>query len=148
MRQGVPQADIARQYGVTRQYVHKFAKQGGHDALVTKVTENFPWKITDKMYSNTVYQHLRLLGHFQLDPTALSESSKAKVTSFLRKLTTFNRVVDYDPSYPAIPGISNTPGFAYRPRHPRDEDYVIKIRPGVRLTNIGKEIWRLPEKWP
>lgn len=145
---GRRQTDIAREYGVSRQYVNKLAKQAGHEPLVTVVSENFPWELTQDMQQNTIYQALRLLGHYQLDKEALSGSSKDKVRAFLRKLTLFNQVVDYDPDYPAIPGLVNTPGFAYLPRTTSDGDYVIKIRPGTNLTTIGEKIWRIPEVWP
>lgn len=57
----------------------------------------------------------------------------------------YRQVIDYNPAYPAIPGVVNTPGFAYVPRTESDEDFIIKIRPGVRITTIGDRIWRLPE---
>lgn len=45
LAQGMTQTELAREYGVTRQYIHKLAKQAGHEPLRTIVTENFPWPI-------------------------------------------------------------------------------------------------------
>lgn len=148
LEEGYRQSEIAKDYGVSRQYVHRLAKQGGHQALVTKVSQNFPWEITDEMYENTIYQALRLLGHYQLDPDKLKGTSRDKLKAFLRKLTLFNQVVDYDPDYPAVPGLSNTPGFAYVPRTESDKNYAVKIKPGVRITNTGERLWTIPEVWP
>lgn len=148
MRAGVRQVDIADQYRVSRQYVNKLAKQGGRIPPVTVVTENMPWEVDSEYFANTVYQSVRLVGHWSVEPEALSGSSRQKVRAFLRKLVQFQQVVDFDPSYPAMPGLTNTPGFAYVPRTSEDEDFLIKIRPGVRITPLGNKIWRLPEEWP
>lgn len=148
MNTGRRQTDIAREYGVSRQYVNKLAKEGGHEPLTTVVTDHFPWPITEEMYPNTLYQAMRLFGHYQLDPEGLTGSSLDKLRGFVRKLTIFNQVVDYDPRYPAIRGISNTPGFAYLPRREEDKDYVMRLKPETKLTTIGEKIWRLPEVSP
>lgn len=102
------------------------------------------------MQGNTIYLALRLFGHYQLAPEEITGSSRDKLKGFLRKLKRFNQVVDCDPRYPAVPGLANTPGFAYVPRVASDENYVIKIKPGVKLTNTGKKMWALPEPehWP
>lgn len=148
MDQGMRQAEIAREFNVSRQYVNRLAIAGGHSPVSTEVTENLPWSVDPEWYTNTIYQGLRLLGHYQLDPEGLVGSSRVKLRGFLRKLDTFNQVVDYDPSYPAIKGISNTPGFAYVPRRPEDNGLVIKNKPGIKITNTGKRIWRIPDEWP
>lgn len=114
MNQGRRQTDIAEEFGVSRQYVNKLAKRGGHEPVVTLVTENFPWPINESMYPNTLYQSLRLLGHYQLDPNGLTGSSRVKLRGFLRKIKLFNQVVDYDPSYPAIPGANQYPRLRLR----------------------------------
>lgn len=146
--QGLSQAEIARLFGVTRQYVNQLAKRGGRTPIAPQVTANLPWNVDPAYQSNSLYGGLRLLGSYQLDPKSIRGSSIGKLHAFLRKIELFNQVLDYDPEYPAIRGYSNTPGFALRPREETDEDFVIKIRPGVTLTPIGKKIWRMPEEWP
>ena len=54
-------------------------------------------------------------------------------------------VLDYNPEYPPIMGLTSTPGFAYIPRTEEDEDFMMKIRRGVKVTPLGNRIWRLPE---
>lgn len=146
---GMRQVEVAEKFGVSRQYVNTLLRKAGVESPVTKVTENLPWEVSDAHYLNTIYQAVRLYGHFQVAGIdSLNGSSIAKVRALLRKLTVFNQVVDYDPRYPELPGISNTPGFAYVPRTPQDEDFIVKIRPGVEITPIGDRIWRLPTEMP
>lgn len=146
--QGMKQSEIARQYGVTRQYVNKLAKQGGYVSSMTIISQHLPWDFDTAPYQdNTLYQVFRMTAAYNLEGEKAfvsSPSSLRKVRSFVKRLTVYHQVIDYDPSYPAIPGVVNGPGFAYVPRTPEDEDYLMKIRPGVRVTNVGNRIWRLP----
>ena len=148
LAQGMTQTELAREYGVTRQYIHKLAKQAGHEPLRTIVTENFPWPIKPNFYENHLYAALRAIGTFNLDPTAVRETTLRGVRSVLRKLQNFNTVIDYDPGYPAVPGLVNTPGFAYVPRTESDEGFIVKIKPETRITPIGRKLWRMPEGVP
>ncbi|MDK8500894.1 helix-turn-helix transcriptional regulator [Corynebacterium pseudodiphtheriticum] len=148
LAQGMTQTELAREYGVTRQYIHKLAKQAGHEPLRTIVTENFPWPIKPEFSQNNLYQVLRVIGTFNLDPEAISDNTLRRVRAVLRKLRNFNTVIDYDPGYPAVPGLVNTPGFAYVPRTESDENFIVKIKPETRITPIGRKLWRMPEGVP
>lgn len=148
LAQGMTQTELAREYGVTRQYIHKLAKQAGHQPLRTIVSENFPWPIKPDFYENHLYITLRAIGTFNLDPTAVRETTLRGVRSVLRKLQNFNTVIDCDPGYPAVPGLVNTPGFAYVPRAESDENFIVKIKPETRITPIGRKLWRMPEGVP
>lgn len=81
-------------------------------------------------------------------PGTLRGTSNAKLVAFLPKLTQFNQAVDYDPDYPIVLGLFNTPGFAYLPRLARDGNYAIRIREGMRLTPLGKKMWVMPKNGP
>lgn len=146
--QGMRQSDIARQYGVTRQYVNRLAKQGGYVSSMTIINDHLPWEFdTSEYQENTLYQVFRLTATYNLEGEKAfvnSPSSKRKVRSFVKRLTVYNQVIDFDPDYPPIPGVVNGPGFAYVPRSPEDDNFMMKIRPGVRVTNVGNRIWRLP----
>lgn len=148
LAQGMTQTELAREYGVTRQYIHKLAKQAGHQPLRTIVTENFPWPIKPEFYENHLYITLRAIGTFNLDPTAVRETTLRGVRSVVRKLQNFNTVIDSDPGYPAVPGLVNTPGFAYVPRTESDKGFIVKIKPETRITPIGRKLWRMPEGVP
>ncbi|GAA1471445.1 hypothetical protein P4N68_07180 [Corynebacterium felinum] len=146
MRQGMRQTDIATEYGVTRQYVGKLAKQGGYESPITEVTQNLPWDVPQEYFDNTIYKYLRLHGHrMHAGVDSLSDASKAKLRAFYRKLKHFNMVVDYSPDYPQMPGVTNTPGFAYVPRVKEDGNYVIRIREGINLTSAGRKLWKMPK---
>ena len=145
LAQGMTQTELAREYGVTRQYIHKLAKQAGHEPLRTIVTENFPWPIKPEYTHNNLYTVLRVIGLWNLEPSAVQDSTMKKVKGVLRKLQNFNTVIDCDPGYPAVPGLVNTPGFAYVPRTESDEGFIVKIKPETRITPIGRKLWRMPE---
>lgn len=146
LNEGMTQSEIAREFGVSRQYVNKLLKDTGRESPITVVSENLPWEVSPEYYDSVIYANLRIAAHYNLtNGEDLVNSSLVKVRALTRKLLGFRMVVDYDPSYPAIPGVTATPGFAYLPRAEADEDYMIKIRPGVRLTETGKKIWRIPE---
>ena len=148
LAQGMTQTELAREYGVTRQYIHKLAKQAGHEPLRTIVTENFPWPIKPEFSQNNLYQALRVVGLWNMDPNAVKPNTLQKLRGVLRKLQNFNTVLDYDASYPAVPGLTNTPGFAYVPRTESDEGFIVKIKPETRITPIGRKLWLMPEGVP
>lgn len=148
IKEGYKQTEIAKEYGVSRQYVSKLAKQSGYISSMTIINDNLPWEVDSEYQKNTLYQALRLIAHYNLegeDAFIHSETSRRKAQVLTKKLIVFRQVIDYNPAYPAIPGVVNTPGFAYIPRTESDEDFIIKIRPDVRITTIGDRIWRLPE---
>lgn len=145
VEKGMRQVEIAEEFGVSRQYVNALLRKAGVESPVTIVSENMPWEITEEFYLNTIYQAVRLHGHAQVGGMdALNGSSINKLRAFHKKLTVFKQVIDFNPKYPALPGVSNSPGFAYVPRSPQDEDFIIKIRSGVNITPLGDRIWRLP----
>lgn len=148
LAQGMTQTELAREYGVTRQYIHKLAKQAGHEPLRTIVTENFPWPIQPDFTKNNLYQALRVVGLWNMDPNMVKPNTLQKLRGVLRKLQNFNTVLDYDPGYPPVPGLTNTPGFAYVPRAESDENFIVKIKPETRITPIGRKLWRMPEGVP
>lgn len=146
VEEGVSQADIAREHGVTGQYVNKLLKKAGYVSSMTVINENMPWEVPGEFQSNTLYQYLRIIAHFNLGgwDEVKGDCTQGKLKTIVHRLHVFNQVIDFDPSYPAIPGVVNTPGFAYVPRSEEDADLVIKVRPGVTLTNIGQNLWKLP----
>lgn len=149
LEDGIRQSDIAREFGVSRQYVNKLAKQGGHESVINLINENLPWELPMEYRGNHLYQALRLTAHLNYDPEGMtSKANFDKIGSLIRKLTVFNQVLDFDPDYPAVPRISNTPGFAFIPRTETDKNYMIKIRPGVKITKLGEKLWRLPQNLP
>lgn len=146
MDNGYRQVDIAREYGVSRQYIHKLAKDAGYKPPITTVKENLPWDVAPEFARNSTLVAFRLVGHERVAPGKMVEESRERANGLIKRLRQFNVVIDYDPEYPPIPGLTNTPGFAYVPRADKDEDFMMKIKPGVRITPLGDKIWRLPKE--
>lgn len=143
---GYRQVDIAHEYKVSRQYIHKLAKDAGYTSPITTVQENLPWSVDPKFSRNATLVALRLVGHERVAPGKMTDDSRARANGLLKRLRQFDVVVDYDPSYPPIIGLTNTPGFAYVPREEQDDDFIIRIKPGVKITPLGNKIWRMPNE--
>ncbi|GGG67724.1 hypothetical protein [Corynebacterium pelargi] len=149
LAKGMNQTAIAKEYDVTRQYVHILAKRAGYQPFNSRlVRDNLPWEdISSEHDDNVVFQAMRLHARVRVGGREqIRGKSRDKVNAMFRKLIRFNQVIDYDPSYPPMPGLSGTGGFAYVPRQESDEDYMIRIKPGVRLTEEGKKIWKMPKE--
>ena len=66
--QGMKQSEIAREYGVTRQYVNRLAKQGGYVSSMTIINDHLPWEFdTSEYQENTLYQVFRLTATYNLE---------------------------------------------------------------------------------
>ncbi|AKK11091.1 helix-turn-helix domain-containing protein [Corynebacterium uterequi] len=150
MEAGESQSAIARTFKVSRQYVHKLAKQGGHKSenVGRIVTDNLPWEVPTEWQDGSLYYVIRLLAHYNSGLYEISPSSLERVNALVKRLKLFQQVIDYDPRYPAVKGLSSKPGFAYVPRTPEDEGMAIKIRPGIRLTDEGRKLWAMPKELP
>lgn len=132
IRDGMRQVDIARTYGVSRQYVSKLAKRGGYDSIIAQVSENMPWVVSPRFFDQTIYKYLRLHANFMLQGAhKMPPSSRQKLLSFHRKLHSNNWVVDY----------SETTGFLYSPKAPGTWDLIVAQRPGLRMSTTGTKIW-------
>lgn len=145
MDEGQSQTEIAREYGVTRQYVSKLAKKGGYVNKFRVVSDNLPWEVHRDFAENTIYKNLRRHGIAMAHGfDELGAADQKHLQALYKKIAVFNVVVDYDPEYPALPGFSNSRGFAFLPRLKRDRDFIVRIRPGMTLSHQGKKLWRLP----
>lgn len=146
MDNGFRQADIAREYKVSRQYIHKLAKDAGYISPISTVQDNMPWDVDPAFSRNSTFVAFRLVGHARVAPGKLVGPSIERANGLLKRLRQFNVVVDYDPDYPPIIGLTNTPGFAYVQREDTDEDFIMRVKPGVRITPLGDKIWRMPKE--
>lgn len=147
MERGLKQQEIADLFRVSVQYINKLAIKGGYVPPERIITENLPWEVGSESKNVTAYTRFRLVGIWNIDKDRLTKSSQEEARTFLRRLTKHDVVLDYNPLFPAQPGLFNGPGFAYRPRTARDEDYLMKIRKGINLTKVGELLWRIPENW-
>ncbi|MEX3652600.1 XRE family transcriptional regulator [Mycolicibacterium fortuitum] len=148
--QGLSGADIARRYGVTRQYVswikHTY---GGQLTEREKVLREFPFKVPEKQGQASPYRRLR--DHAQFISTGgadMTPDQLQRLRSFYRKLRAGNLVVEFDPNIPPIPGVSSKGGWAYRHRSPDDDELLIRVNEFTNLTEKGCEIWCFPPRDP
>lgn len=143
--EGKTQNEIAVEFGVSRQYIHKLAIQGGYESSTTKVTESLPWEVDSSFIKNYVYRMVRVYGRERIEGyDALGNFAQRLYRNLVKTLTRHNVVVDYNPEYGPIIGVTDIGGFAYLPRTEKDEDFIFKVREGVRITELGEKIWRLP----
>lgn len=149
--QGLSEAEIARQFGVTRQavswHVHKY---GGSMTPRQLVLKHFPFEVPSELARCSIYQRLRDHGEWYAagDNASLSADQKQRLVWFYNKLRRNNWVIEFDPNIPPIPGVSKCGGWAYRERMPADEDYLVRVNEYTTLTEYGQEIWRFPDEEP
>lgn len=145
--EGKTQTEIALEYDVSRQYVHILATEAGYVSDTTKITENFPWEVDKKFYSSFIYRLVRLHGKAMLAGIdSVGVKSRKDVESLHERLKTYGVVIDYGEDYPPLPNLNKHGGFAFLPRTKEDEDFILKIRDGVKITDLGNKIWRLPKE--
>lgn len=150
--QGMNFAEIAREFGVTRQAVsYLWRKYDGSLTTRQKVAAEMPFVVPDQFSRAAPLQRLRdhLEYMMTLDDPKLSEDRRRRLRTFYKKLREENWVVEYDPGFSPIPGVCNTGGFAYRSREPRDGDLLIRVNKYTNLTEYGEnELWHFPPHEP
>ncbi|OHT98269.1 hypothetical protein BKG71_19315 [Mycobacteroides chelonae] len=150
--QGMNFAEIAREFGVTRQAVsYLWRKYDGSQTTRQKVAAELPFNVPDQFNRAAPLQRLRDHAEFMmtLDDPQLREDQRKRLRSFYKKLRDDNVVVEYDPNIPSDPGVCKTGGFAYRPREPRDGDLLIRENEYTNLTEYGEnELWHFPPHEP
>ena len=114
---GLSQSDIAREYGVTRQYVSWIKRTyGGRLNPRETVLQQFPFKVSAAQGETSPCRRLR--DHAEFVATGGSGMSEDKLNQaphlLPRILRDRNLVVEFDPNIPPIRGVSNKGGWAYR----------------------------------
>lgn len=148
--QGMNQSEIAKLFGVTKQAVsyHKVVYNGNRTPREL-VLENFPWQVPSEMAHTTQYHRIRDHGEYMATGgKGMSEDKLKRLRSFYRKLREIDAVVEFDPTIPPEPGVSNKGGFAYRARRKSDGDLLIRVNEYTTLTAEGRLIWRFPPEDP
>lgn len=148
--QGMTEAEIARQFGVTRQavswHVHTY---GGTMTPQQIVLKHFPFAVKDAQQDCSIYQRLRDHGaYYATGGKGMSEDRIKRLRWFYNKLRRNNWVIEFDPDLPPIEGVSKCGGWAYRERTPADGDLLIRVNKYTNLTEYGQEIWRFLDEEP
>ena len=147
---GMTQSDIARAYGVTRQYVSWIKKRyGGRMTPREMVLAEFPWKVNAVQLQASPYRRLRDHGEYMATGgVGMADEKLRRLRSFYKKLRDENLVVEFDPEIPPETGVSKHGGFAYRTRTDEDGDLLIRVNQHTVLTDRGRMIWRFPPTEP
>ncbi|AQT28473.1 immunity repressor [Mycobacterium phage Idleandcovert] len=146
---GYTQSEIARMYGVTRQYVSWIKHYyGGKLTPRELVLQHFPFQVpVHQQQGVSPYRRLREHGEYMATGGVGMDDLKLKrLRGFYKKLR--DHVLEYDPNIPPIEGVSRQGGWAYRPRTPEDGDLLIRVNEYTDLTDEGRMIWRFPPREP
>lgn len=144
--QGFSQSEIARLYGVTRQYISWMKKQyGGSQTPREMVLQHFPFNVSAEHNQAAACKRLRDHGEFfATGGRGMPEWKLNDLRRFYKRLRDENLVVEYDPHIPPEPGVNKWGGFAYRDRSTEDGDLLIRVNRYTDLTDYGEIIWRFP----
>ena len=147
---GWSQSEIAREYGVTRQYVSWIRRHyNGRLNPKEEVRQHFPWKVPAAMGQTAPYRNLRYHAEFFVTGgIGMSDVQLQRLRSFYKKLRDEDLVVEFDPNIPPEPGVSSQGGWAYRKRRKSDGDLLIRVNDYANLTDQGRRIWRFPQVEP
>lgn len=144
---GFNQSEIAEMYGVTRQYVswlkHTY---GGRLTPREQVLQSFPFEVPVEMGQTSPFRRLRDHGEYvATGGVGMDAEKKRRLRAFYQRLRDEKLVVEFDPTLPPEPGVSNKGGWAYRRRRKSDGDLLIRVNEHTRdLTEEGLMIWRFP----
>lgn len=144
------QNEIARLFGVSRQYVSKVKRSqpGWHRTPREIVMEHFPWEVPSEFQGHWVSHMMRDHAEFMATGgRGWPEWKKVELNRFYDKLEREGVVVEFDPDIPPQPGIS-IGGWAYRRRRKSDGDLIIRVNRHTKLTKEGRRIWRMPPTRP
>lgn len=144
---GLTQSEIARMYGVTRQYISWIKYyHGGSFTPREEILQHFPFVVPTKLTQASMYKRLREHGEYvATGGVGMSDEKLSRLHWFYRKLREADVVVEYDPTIPPSPGVSIQGGWAFRKREPSDENLLIRVNEYTDLTETGRRIWRLPQ---
>lgn len=140
-------AEIARIFGVSRQYVSKLKKLGTYRSPREMIMELWPWSVPPEQ-QNATYHILR--DHLEYMATRgryMQEWKLNQLAEFYDRLDRNNWVVEFSPDIEPNEHAENG-GFTYRRRKPSDEGLIIRQNRVTRLTSRGKVVWRFPPKRP
>lgn len=148
---GYSQSEIAEMFGVTRQYVswikHTY---NGKKTPREVVLESWPFDVPAELCQTSPYRRLRDHGEYiWTGGDKMSPDQLNRLRAFYKKLKDDDVVVEFDPTIPPIPDVSNKGGWAFRRRVSGDgEELLIRVNEHTRLTPEGRMIWRFPPRFP
>lgn len=152
-RRGMKPSAIAKELGVSRQWIYKILETLNDESLLTPreyvLRKHFPWKISEQFSHAAPVLLIRDHGEYMATGgKGMPERKLKALRGFYRRLRESNTVVVFDPSIPPIIDVSAPGGFDYVPRTEEDGDLLIRVNEYTNLTDEGKRIWRFPKREP
>jgi transcriptional regulator with XRE-family HTH domain len=145
-RKGYSQSEIARMYGVSRQWVSLIVHNyGGSRTPRQVVMDEWPFEVPAELCHAMPYKRLR--DHAEYVATrgkGMSEEKLKRLRGFYERLRSENAVVEFDPAIPPITGVSSVGGWALRKRKPSDHNLLIRVNKHTSLSEKGEMIWAWP----
>ncbi|PPJ08748.1 hypothetical protein C5E51_16410 [Nocardia nova] len=143
---GWSQSDIARAYGVTRQYI-SWIKHRYNGTLSPREQIMQHWMITvpHRMTQASPYQRLRDHGEYRATGgEGMTDNQLNRLRGFYSKLRNNNTIVEFDPELPPEHGVSTSGGWAYRPRSEEDGQLLLRENAHTSFTDAARSIWSFP----
>lgn len=148
---GYTVTQIGEMFGTSRQNVSQMRRnrtrfyQTPRERVLEK---NFPWKVPHRFGQMGLRRAMRDHGEYvATGGKGMTKQKLARVLALYRKLTELDAVVEFSPDIPPNEHAS-AGGFRLVPRQDSDGDLMIRLNEHATLTEEGKMIWRIPEKWP
>lgn len=141
------QADIARKYNVSSQYISWIKRQYGGVTKTPRERARELWPFNVPREFQLASPSRRLRDHLLFIVTGgegVVNKDLVLLRGFYRKLRDEKAVVEFDPEIPPSDGIF-TGGWAYRCREEYDEDLMIRVNQYCApLDDVARKIWRIP----
>lgn len=150
-RRGYNQNQIAEMYGISRQRVSQIKYKWGQYTLSPRerAKEIFPFKVPRDPFQRSAADK-RLRDHAEYAITGGAGMSKEKLQRlrwFYEKLRRTNTILIFGLHIPPSPQVS-TGGYAYVPRTPEDDDFIVRFNEDCELSEEEKLLWRFPPVLP
>lgn len=146
--------DIARAFNITPSAVSHMITRYGLETPQTKAQRLWPWKIEGSdMLHAAACEHLRRHVAWMTDGRkGMSLIRRTRLRNFYEKATADDFVVEFNPAFPPVKGISAAGGWAYQKREKRDGDMIVRVNDLVvaEVDDEFREFWSIPDKgeWP
>ena len=144
------QSEIARMFGVSRQYVSKLRKIGGvYRSKREKIMDDhWPWQQVPVEQQLALYHVLR--AHLEYIATRgeyMQEWKLQQLGAFYDRLEENGWIVEHRPDIPPNK-YAEYGGFRYTKRKPSDGKLIIRQNWITNLSDADRVVWRIPPKRP
>lgn len=146
--------EIAEAFNLTKSAVSHMVARYGLETPQTKGQRLWPWKIEGSgLLHAAACEHLRRHVAWMTDGrTGMSLVRKIRLRNFYQKVTEDNFVVEFNPAFPPVKGVSSAGGWKYQKRTKDDGDLIIRVNHlcTAKVDDEFREFWSIPDdgEWP